>query len=877
MDTRHRWRRSGIVDAMLIRCPSCAKPTTPATLCVICSCPAIDAENYGIARMLTAEGVAPHELSRAVASLEPAKRSALQLRWAVVQRAATQISEIIDGLIRVVTSLPVATQLHDSLAASLPFSESTLTSCNAMFSMLAPLPQESTRVRWRAAADNAPWHWLRQASEIALARTATTRQEYPEHFHALNDGSALDIEAALVQLEWRVLTLGVDVHARHNLEFQHLVERAVHIEPWAARAAAILVARAPDLMDQHRVVLQHGRLSEDANTRWACALALPDEPLLEIACSDTDPVVKRAAQLRLAKGGSLRIMRVLLEGTVDEKLTLLRDIERNGGVTAAQLPALLRAVNAMSNREHQAVFRLLRRRKRSEYQAEDVARISAYAATASISDPMLLRQEQLDLLSWAIGGPSDAQCRTDSTDITDLMAAVGQSLLSISPTELQSIMFHDGLGQFLLLSECSAPTMIDIFDRWIVEPTMGALLMRRLLDLHDARNRHATDLRALPQVIAMWERGIHRVALTEHLGTSTANHRHLANNTVLIDWMWSRFCAMPNERTALYQAFGGWRDIILELRNQMPRQQRPGGESPAAHLQLWGGLDLERITSVLEEAEGMADDDDWLALTDVAFNLLRQPLPRQQIMALVGVCKLGHHLFNEWRDGEAAPGLCSAVDRFEQFGQQVVDEMKRDGMLDADFKRMLGNLTELLQLFTTRHEELAERQAELDEREREQRERAIQRETQQADIARQIAAAHEQARMQQQEMMAMQARMQADIAAQIAAQQAAAHAAMAAAQTVAVGPAIIGRWSMPNPVEGIDFEALCPTLPLINLVDYARVLVRLSRGGNPLTVFPEHGLDAMSFAGCSQQFSTLFAIRPELAQRFAALMSANWI
>jgi hypothetical protein len=117
---------------MLIRCPSCAKPTTPATLCAICSCPAIDLENYGIARMLTAEGVAPHELSRAVATLDPAKRSALQLRWAVVQRAATQVSEIIDGLIREIASLPVATQLHDSLAASLPFSEFTLTSCNAM-------------------------------------------------------------------------------------------------------------------------------------------------------------------------------------------------------------------------------------------------------------------------------------------------------------------------------------------------------------------------------------------------------------------------------------------------------------------------------------------------------------------------------------------------------------------------------------------------------------------------------------------------------------------------------------------------------------------------------------------------------------------------
>ena len=877
---------------MLIRCPSCAKPTTADALCGVCSCPAIDPENYGIARLLHAEDVAPHDLSHAVASLEPGRRSALQLRWAVMQRAATQISDIIGTLTNEITSPAVAAQLHDSLAASLPFSENTLASCNALFTMLAPLPSEPLRLRWRVLLDNAPWHWLRQASEIALARTANTRQEIPDYFHAQGDGSALDIEAALVQLEWRAVTLGAEIHARQRLESQHLIERAVHLEPWTARAAAILVARTPTLLDQYREALQRGRLSQDATARLACALALPDEPMLEMACSDHDPVAKRAAQLRLAKSGSLGIMRVLLDGTVEEKLTLLRDIERNGGLTPQQLPMLLRAVSGMSDREHQAVCRLLRRRKPSEYLGEDIVRIATYAATMHVTDPTVLRQERLELLSWAVGAPSDAQCRTDSTEITDLIKAVAQSLRSVSPSELRSLMFHDGLSQFLLLAEPNASTTIDIFDHWILDAAMGALLMRRLLDVHDARARQLADARCLHHIIAIWERGAHRAAVVEHLGSATENHRHLANRTELVDWMWARFCALPNERAELYQAFAGWRDDILELRNQMPRQQRPGGESAAAHVQLWGGLDLEQITSVLEEAESMANDDDWLPLTEAAFGLIRQPLPRQQIMALVGVCKLGHHLFNKWRHGEAAPGLCRAVERFEQHGQQLAAEMKRDGMLDGDFKRMLGNLTELLQLCTNCREEQAERQAEIDEREREQRERANQREAQQADITRQIAAAHEQARLQQQEMMAMQARIQADIAAQIAAQQAAAQQALAqataaAAATTAVqantspaatsGPAVLGRWAMPNPIEAIDFEAVFPTLTLMNLVDYSRVLVRLSRGGNPLTVFPEHGLDAVSFAACSQQFSTLFASRPELAQRFAALMAATWI
>ncbi len=856
---------------MLIRCPSCAKPTTPAVLCENCSCPAIDAENYGIARMLHAEGVAPHDLSRAVASTDPGKRNALQLRWAVMQRATAQLSEIVETLTNQITSPAVAKQLSDSIAASLPFSESTLENCNALFAMLAPLPQQALRLRWRVLVDNAPWPWLRQASEIALARTATTRQELPDYFHAFGDGSALDIEAALVQLEWRAVTLGVDVHARHSLELQHLIERAVHLEPWAARAAAVLVARTPDLLEQHRVTLQHGRLSEDVTTRIACALALPDEPLLELACGDSDPIAKRAAQVRLAKCGSLGIMRALLNGSVEEKLTMLRDIERNGGLTTQQLPLLLQGVSGMADREHQAVCRLFQRRKRSEYLEPDVARIAAYAATMGITDAVMLRQERLDLLCWAVGAPSDPQCRTDTSAITDLMTCVAQALRSITPVELRSLMFHDGLGQFLLLAEPSAPTTIDIFDRWIANTAMGAILMRRLLDLHDVRNRHTTDLRGLLHIIAMWERGTHRTAVVEHLGTATANHRHLPQRTVLVDWMWSRFCALPDERAELYQAFSGWREDILQLRNQMPRQQRPGGESAAAHLQLWGGLDLEQITTVLEEAEGMADDEDWLALTEASFRLIQQPLPRQQIMALVGVCKLGHHLFNQWRYGQAAAGLCTAVACFEQNGLQLAAEMKRDGMLDSDFKRMLGNLTELLALFAKCREEQAERQAEIDQRERQQREHAIQLETQQADIARQIAAAHDQARVQQQAVLAMQARMQADITAQIAAQQAAAHAT-----TVDNRPTAIGRWAMPNPIEAIDFEAMFPTLPLINLVDYSRVLVRLSRGGNPVTVFPEHNLDPVSFATCSQQFSALFAARPELVQRFATLMAANW-
>ncbi len=874
-----------IVGVMSIRCPSCTKLTLPGIVCGTCGCATIAPELYGVARLLAADDTPAHALPLAVAALDEAKLTALHLRWSVVHRAAQQIDELITDLSTLVSE-PVTSQLRDELAAA-RFGDRELEACHALVAIVAPLPRSPAIVRIRAIADSAPWPWLRQASELAIIRVATQRAELAPAIHLLGDGSALDIETALAQFEWRTTALGGLPHSYQREDAWHIVERALHLESWAARAAAVLAARTPDHIDGYRTVLQAGLHNSDRYTQLACALVLGDEGILEAACADDDPVAKRAAQIRLAKAGSLRILRVMLDGTSAEKLTLLNDIQRSGGLTLEQLPALLRAMDTATDEEHLATFRLLRRRSNDYYSAEAIKRIAGYALTTTLADTLVLCKERLELLAWIAGDPSDANCRTSTDGIEALMAAVADSLLAINADEVGSIRFHDGLSQYLLLAERNNPTTAFVFERWLSEPTMAEVLLRRLLEVHDARTRRqkaGADVRTLSHVVALWERCTLREELVAALHLAVNNSRHLPEREVLVDWVWQRFCSRPNERAELYTAFAGWRNDLLERRNQLSRDERPGGESAAAHLQLWGSLDLERIQEVLTEAHDLADDDDWLSLTETAFGLIRQRLPRQQIMAMVGVCQLGHHMFNQWRLSESAhdgsPGLHHAVDRFEQYGHQLVGEMKRDGMLDPDFKRMLGNLTDLLTLFANRREERAEREREEQQRAQRDRDRAAQREAQQAEVARQVAAAHEEARRQQAEMMEMQARMQAEIQAQIAAQQAAAAQAAAAAMAAvqaAAAPPTIGRWAMPNPIEAVDFEALCPTLPLVNLVDYCRVLVRLQRGGNPATLFPEHSIDPTTFAQCSQQFSMLFTTRPQLAQRFAALMAATWI
>ena len=82
--------------------------------------------------------------------------------------------------------------------------------------------------------------------------------------------------------------------------------------------------------------------------------------------------------------------------------------------------------------------------------------------------------------------------------------------------------------------------------------------------------------------------------------------------------------------------------------------------------------------------------------------------------------------------------------------------------------------------------------------------------------------------------------------------------------------------SQPNiEIESVDREPFFGA-PLATLIDYTRFMARLRHGGDVMATMAEHGLDPAAYGACSQAWSQLIMQRPDLAQRFGALLGATW-
>jgi hypothetical protein len=595
--------------------------------------------------------------------------------------------------------------------------------------------------------------------------------------------------------------------------------------------------------------------------------------------SAVDKEAKRAALAKLAKPGSLRLVRALVDGSIDDRLKMFRDMRREGGVNPDVLPVLLHGIDDVTDPERLAVSELLRHRDAKECTAEGIAQVAEYVGRTTMTSRMELRRDSLRMLRWIAGDPMDRSALDPSEDRQQAIAlvvnAVIDRMLDADSNEVCELRFDDGLTQLLL---CADPARAHkLFCTWLLDAATGDLLMRRLFDIQDMRGRvQPTDRRAVDHVIALWESGAVRTELVAHLHRAVENHRNLDGKPFVFGWLWDRFCRYADEQRDVFHGFYGWRSSLIEHRDRLPRAERPGGQSAASHLALWSRLDFDNVITTMDEALAMASTEQWAGLIEETFLLEPEPTHEQQILAVVVVCKLGRELLNRCNDDE--PQFSLHVDAFDLKARQLLSEMKREGLLDQQFRNRLEDVAEVIERIEQRRAERIERQQEQQQREQQARDRANQQEQQQAQTARVIAEAHKQAQRMQRDIMAQQARLAAEMQEQMRAhQQAAATAVAAAVATVAAAAGAVGRWSMPQPMEAIDFEPLFPGEPLMSLIDYCRVMVRMQRGAQPLPLFTEHGLDPTTFAMASQKFSALFASRPELAQRFAALLSATWM
>jgi hypothetical protein len=370
----------------------------------------------------------------------------------------------------------------------------------------------------------------------------------------------------------------------------------------------------------------------------------------------------------------------------------------------------------------------------------------------------------------------------------------------------------------------------------------------------------------VPALEAIWEGVARRDVWAAALAEATGQNRGMSGRDELAAWGWRRFCEREDERQALYQAFEAWRDDWIELRNAMPIDRRPGGASALAHLRLWAGLDVERLSATVDEAVRLARDDDWPGLVDAAFDLAEAAPHAQRLHALAGACRMAYEVTNRTRDddtrGALPAGLATAADRLVARATALATRLRDTG---AVIDQIVANRAEDLETCVRLIAEAHERRDAAAAYEAERAQRA--QRAAEAEQARRAAEA-EQARRAAEVELRRHAAPTTPTAPTAPAAPTAPTAPTASAEALLM-PAID-----PDP---IDTEIFFSSLPAPSLLAYARIFKRLTSGDpNAVQSLASDGVPLEMIAVINQTWSALFASRTDLAIRFSRLISATW-
>lgn len=568
--------------------------------------------------------------------------------------------------------------------------------------------------------------------------------------------------------------------------------------------------------------------------------------LLAAASSDPDPDARRAAQKQIVGLSSLRVARVVTGTDAAAKLALLDEVGKQSDVPTAVLPILLASIGRPTGKDIEKILRKIRNHKARDLGPSVARGVGTFVTTvAADAGP----REVLYMLDWAAGDELD-----DGEHVRPFVAAAITALGAIAGRALDDLWFATGMTQLFAIGGGDAEPLL---GPWLADPHTAELVLRRMFDVHGQRMRTGRDRRFLDWLSALWVRTADRTVLAPALGIATSQNRSIDGKDEIFDWAWSRFVDHPGERVELYQAFESWRDDFIARRNATERARRPGGASAVDHLRVWGPLDLRRMPGVIEESARLATPADWPALVDEVFAIASNLQGDERMDGLVAICRIGHELRNRVGEDNAPPELEVAADRLVLHGAAVIGALKAEGLtIDSLIASRIEDLETSMKLVLRPRE----RRAASDRDARERAERDAQRERERRQREEEIRVIAEQQRLAVEEAQReAQRRQQAMLA------------ALQGGATTAPS-----RTSEPQiEIESVDREPFFGA-PLATLIDYTRFMVRVRHGGDVMAVMAEHGLDPLGFAACSQAWSQLIMKRPDLAQRFGALMGATW-
>jgi|GEM_PF-2763675 len=563
--------------------------------------------------------------------------------------------------------------------------------------------------------------------------------------------------------------------------------------------------------------------------------------LLADARGATDPEAKRAAQRTLTQLGSLKVARALIGGTDDERLALWRAHASGEALHPAIVPVVLAAIALAPTATVDRALDLARRRKVGTV-ADPEQRALAELLIARAADLSL--RNLLALVEWAL--EDEATWLRGPGPLTELFThAAVTALAGVAPRDLAEVRWSGGL-QRVLVQAATNGEVAGLVDRWLTDASAAALVTHSWFSVHEQLARKGDATRLVALVSSAWERTDDRARLATALADATARHRSQAGTDGVLDWAWARFCDRPVERPLLYRALRPWRAELIERRNATPRARRPGGASAVEHVQVWGALDPEQLTAVLDEAARLALPADWSGLVAATFAIAEAAVtPGERVWGLVGVGQLGHELRNRLldRDVTRSPEEQAATTAWRDRAAACAQQLRDDGLvLDRDLANRVEDFDRTVQLIDR---ERGERAAAAEETRLRDEERARR-------DAERVRAAADRERLEAERLRA-------------------------AADRVAHTLAVAGPELQPKlPVEPTDREPFFAALALPTLLDYTRAMARMQRGADVMALFAELGLDATSWSACVQAWSSLFGARPDLAMRFGALLSGGW-
>ncbi|NOK17581.1 hypothetical protein [Corallococcus carmarthensis] len=842
---------SGVRRGAEVRCPSCIRFILPDAACPHCLCGPIPPERYGSARALVKSGVDRFALAARTAALEPAQVEVLEARyarqWGAVLRLAEDARRIEPHLVQ----RGFTRELEDAWALILPIEEASLEE------MLAPFSPMPDSLEW--LANKSPDPTLRLLASLAWVHQGTWSREarYSVSNQLLHGEGRVAVEAMLAMTRWRNgLSPRLGSEERERIR---VLARGVLDVPELSSRAAVAWVRASHEPPPESVsaALHRGLYGMDPDVRFECALCLHDEVEVAQALDSSDATLTSFARRVLSQWGSRRLLtRLQLDGDAAFAKEVLRELPSPPpeGALEALLTVSLRTVGSLAGE-------LLSFAKQRPFRAWGPEGQQRWARWARSTLRDLPAETALDFFEWAATPPRDDPEAPEEEESEAMWAFLEETVHAIDrgTTKDRTACFGDSaFARFLHHSGVDEQRRLNDWarDTYSGEALLEALIMfpsrarnAGLVPERRTEEKHPDPGHAGRLLMAVWE-GPGQYLLVTPLSRVVRSWSSLSGSEMLVEAVWRRFQSHPAERGALLTAFASWRDRLWEFQCEVERDV-------LARFQAWWRVDPEGLFRQTEQLLDNAPVDALPRRLRALWAAAEELVGTRPRTASLSVSKGAMALRNglESHDAQVLQVLDAELEHFEAwlpaFEKRVLatPSPPEESNIHRDFLDDTHGALRMMRERRERRREDAEyaRQREIDRQVAESRRRDQER---RAEDARRAA----------EELNARQAveRAQQETLARVEAQR----------LLVTLQPRV--------PLKPVDREVLFPESAFPTLVDYARMIKALQRGGDVMKLFETLGLTPVTWAAQANAWGQAMVGRMDLGMRFGELLGAPW-